>query len=97
MGSGGKQHKVKPASKISGINRDDFDVNEAELYKLWQIYYRDRILSNKSPVDAAGKVLTTGVSFNEMKYLLALGLELVTSEYFREGSRVNGKPLGMSH
>jgi hypothetical protein len=89
MGSNRRKHPVKPSPQIPGLRREEFGVDEEALYKLWKAYYQIR-LAKGTAKQASETVMKSGVSFRELCYLLALGMEIVTNEYFREEVQTNG-------
>jgi len=91
MGSYRAQYSIKPATKVSGLNREGFYVEDRELYVLWQRYYELTLKDKLPPSEAMFYIMKLGVSQNVIVYLLALSLESVTAQYFREGVMTGGQ------
>lgn len=98
MGINRREHQNQSPPEISGLSRSDFGVSEAELYKLWHVYYKARIVDQQTPAEAARIAMKNGsLDFSTIGYLVALSLELLTSEYFRKREGIDvGKPLDLS-
>jgi hypothetical protein len=95
MGGNRKQHPFQSATEIPRLNREEFGLKDKELFHIWQSYYYNRLLNQMPAPKAADCLINHGISVDQVRYLVALGLEAVTCEYLRKGGKFIGQSMDM--